>query len=267
MIFKDTSLREWLEKSKKEEGYLITQHKEHEGCEYPNMRLLRLDCDWRSVGVTHEVWGLSDENSKGAVRYLNPLEYRIPKSICWIDDKDDGGCKSDKFERDIRMLEKALDDEPKNTRYTFFMGQSNMNLQKYDDAIKWYKKRIELNTNPQDEEAWYCAYYISRAYLLKKDVIEMEYWVQKAFKMRPTRLEPIFLLTKYFCDTGEIFKAFEYAYKGVQIKYPEDDVIFVEGWMYKEIFNIAGQLKASLMSVLLPPQPKQEEEVAVETKE
>jgi tetratricopeptide (TPR) repeat protein len=227
------------------------------------MRLLRLDTEWTSVGVTHEVWGIKrGDGDKSSVRFIDPIQHRIPKEVCWIDDKDDGGYKADKFERDIKLLSKALEDEPKNPRYTFFMAQSHMNLKKYEEAIKWYQKRIQLSANPElDEEAWYCMYYTGRAYLLLKDTLQMEYWFQKAYKTRKTRLEPIYLLTKYFTDTAEYFKAFEYAYKGVQIKYPENDVIFVEDWMYKDIFNLAGQLKAGLTQILLPPAPKTEEEV------
>lgn len=37
----------------------------------------------------------------------------------WIDDRGDGGCKSDKFERDARLLAQGLNEEPNNVRYMF----------------------------------------------------------------------------------------------------------------------------------------------------
>jgi len=250
MIFKDTSLKDWLNASNKDEGYLIIQEKQHEGCEYPNMRLLRLDCEWTCLGVTHEVWGIKDDKNK-RYRFVDPKEFKIPKDICYIDDKDDGGYKADKFERDVKLLLQGLKDEPHNTRYLFFLGQSNINLQKFDEAISWYQKRIQVSPNiKEDEEGWYCMYYIAKCYYFKKDYTNMEIWTLKAFETRPTRLEPLFQLIKCLCEQGKLFKAFEYAVQGVQIKYPENDCIFVERPIYTDIFRVAGQLKGTLTNIL-----------------
>jgi len=255
MIFNDTSLRDWLSNSNKDEGYFITQVKKHENCEYPNIRLVRLDVDWTSIGVTHEVWVVKDETTK--YRAIDHTKFRIEKDVCWIDDKDDGGYKADKFERDIKLLTKSLEDEPNNPRTFFFLGQSNINLKKYDEAIKWYTKRIEMSPNiKEDEEGWYSMYYISKCYFSLGKFIDMEYWGLKAFETRPTRLEPLFLLIRYFCDRGMLFKAFEYAYKGVQIPYPKNDVIFIEKDIYTDIIKVASHLKGTLTNLLTatPPQ-------------
>lgn len=255
MILKDTSLREWLEKSKKEEGYLITQVKDHEKCEYPNVRLVRLDVDWTAVGVTHEAWLVKDDKVK--YRPIDHTKLKIDKEVCWIDDKDDGGYKADKFERDIKLLTKALEDEPNNPRTLFFLGQSNINLKKYEEAIKWYSKRIAVSPNlKDDEEAWYSHYYIAKCYYSLNKFVEMEYWGLKAFEVRPTRLEPLFFLIRHFCDKGMLFKAFEYAYKGIQIEYPKNDIIFVEKDIYTDIIKVASHLKGTLTNLLTATQPE-----------
>jgi glycosyltransferase involved in cell wall biosynthesis len=77
---------------------------------YPNCRLVRFDHEWTCRGVTHEYWD-------------GPTT-PIPKAVCWIDDRNDGGCKSDKFERDARLLEQGLKDEPTNVRYMFYLAQT-----------------------------------------------------------------------------------------------------------------------------------------------
>ena len=83
MVFHPGSLRSY---PLTEVGYTLVQ------CagllEYPNCRLVRMDHPWKCVGVTHEYW---DGPTK-----------QIPKSVCWIEDRNDGGCKADKFERDAR---------------------------------------------------------------------------------------------------------------------------------------------------------------------
>ena len=58
-------------------GYTIVQS--NGSIEYPNCRLIRMDYAWVCKGVTHEYWDGATE--------------AIPKSVCWINDKNDGGCK------------------------------------------------------------------------------------------------------------------------------------------------------------------------------
>ena len=254
MILMNTSLRKWLEDSKKDEGYMLTQSKKHENCEYPNVRLIRLDVDWVALFPTHEVWMVKE---KDRYKMLSPKEVRIPTDVCYIDDKDDGGYKADKFERDIKILLKGLEDEPKeyHPRFYFFLGQSYINLKKYDEAIKWYAKRIASSPNiKEDEEGWYCIYYTAKCYLLKEQFVEAEYWCLKAFEARPTRLEPLYLIIRHLCAKGNLFKAFEYAYKGVQIPFPKDDCIFVEKPIYEDIVKVASHLKGTLTTLLTAKQ-------------
>ena len=61
-----------------EPGYTIVQVAGT--LEYPNTRLVRMDYPWTCVGVTHEYWA-------------GPTKH-IARSVCFIDDRNDGGCKS-----------------------------------------------------------------------------------------------------------------------------------------------------------------------------
>jgi glycosyltransferase involved in cell wall biosynthesis len=105
MMFHPGSLKE---QTLGEIGYSIVQ------CagtlEYPNCRLVRMDHPWRCQGVTHEYWD-------------GPTS-KLDKATCWIEDHNDGGCKSDKFERDARLLEEGLRETPTNERYMFYLAQT-----------------------------------------------------------------------------------------------------------------------------------------------
>ena len=81
--------------------------------EYRNVRIMRLSEDWRCKGVTHEYWTCRE----GTVG-------EVPRDIAWIDDIGDGGCKQDKFEREARLLEEGLRDEPQNERYYFYLANT-----------------------------------------------------------------------------------------------------------------------------------------------
>ena len=60
-------------------------------------------------GVTHEFVKTPEGTVYGT----------FEKPNIFIKDIGDGGSKSDKFERDIRLLKKGLEDHPNNDRYTF----------------------------------------------------------------------------------------------------------------------------------------------------
>ena len=71
-------------------GYSILQ--KNPGIEYFNTRFVNLGFPWKCTGVTHEYWdGYYTDN--------------LPSEFAYINDIGDGGCKADKFERDVRLLE------------------------------------------------------------------------------------------------------------------------------------------------------------------
>ena len=52
-----------------------------------------------------------------------------------------GGCKEDKFTRDIRLLEEDLKENPKNERTYFYLANSYKNAGNLEKAIEHYIKR------------------------------------------------------------------------------------------------------------------------------
>jgi tetratricopeptide (TPR) repeat protein len=128
--------------------------------EYYNVRFIKISYNWRCAGVTHEYWDGSPT-------------YSLSKDIIYINDIGDGGSKNDKFERDILLLTKGLEDEPNNVRYVFYLAQSLKDTGKFKDAIKRYKQRIKMGG--WYEEVWYSYYMISKCWLLLKDENMEEY--------------------------------------------------------------------------------------------
>jgi glycosyltransferase involved in cell wall biosynthesis len=188
--------------------------------EYPNCRLVRMDYDWKCVGVTHEYWD-------------GPTT-RLEKDICYIDDRNDGGCKSDKFERDARLLEKGLEEDPTNGRYMFYLAQTYHSLGRWKDSIATYKKRIE--TGGWEEEIWYSKYMIGQCYQSLGDATKFEAWMLRAYESRPHRAEPLYKLAKYFREKSDHYKAFGYVKKGREIPLSNDS-LFVEKNIYTGLFD------------------------------
>ena len=201
-------------------GYTVIQ--QNGSLKYHNNRFHQCAYEWKCVGATHEYWS------------GDPTE-KIPYEIFFIDDVNDGGCKSDKFERDIRLLSEDLKEDPKNGRTYFYLAQSYKDSGKFEEAIKHYKKRIEVGG--WYEEVWQAHYQIAKCYECLKQPEEMEAWALKAFKFHPHRAEPIFFLVQYFKDRYEHFKAYQYYLKGKDIPFPKNDVLFIEYSIYEGMFE------------------------------
>jgi glycosyltransferase involved in cell wall biosynthesis len=139
--------------------YLIEQY--NKSLSYWNIRLLSSKVDFECVGVTHEYWQESKNQKEygGEVRTAKIYTLRI-------DDREDGGCKSDKFERDERLLREGLLDEntPDNlkTRYKFYLAQTLKDVGRHEESIEWYKKRCE--DKGWAEEVYYAKFQIGFNY-------------------------------------------------------------------------------------------------------
>ena len=147
---------------------------------YTNVRIIKNDINCKYVGVTHE--------------YIShPDNFRInsfKKDEVFIIDIGDGGSKSDKFERDIKLLEEGILHEQKNSRYYFYLGNSYKDFGNFNKAIEIYLKNIELPGWIQ--EKWYSLNNIGKCYeeLGNKDTAIIYY--QKCSELIPDRLENVY---------------------------------------------------------------------------
>jgi glycosyltransferase involved in cell wall biosynthesis len=188
--------------------------------EYPNTRLIRMDHLWECRGVTHEYWDA-------------PCEH-IPKVICHINDFNDGGCKSDKFQRDAILLEKGLIDEPTNVRYMFYLAQTYHSTGRWKDSIAMYKRRI--NAGGWFEEIWYSHYMIAKCHRELGNIPKFEEWMLRAYEYRKERAESLYELARYFRQDGQHYKAYQYVVMGQKIPMSTDS-LFIETDVYRGLFD------------------------------
>lgn len=223
-------------------GYHIKQ--KTSSLSYVNTRLCRLDRPWRSVGVTHEYWGHIapppkltssqlknvingkdinndtniDDESKESKDDKQEEEFATRLDLLtgvWIHDISDGGSKHDKFERDIKLLTQGLIDEPKNSRYVFYLAESYRNNKQFDLAIEHYHKRITMRG--WAEEVWYSHYCIGRCYECLKDEDNLNKWYWLAYIYRSERVESLLKLCKYYRIKGDYCQAYGIAKLGKDI--------------------------------------------------
>lgn len=236
---------------------------------YWNTRLIKTLLPWQCIGVTHEYWDIDRSRlhadyseSKGKLDHLI------------IVDLEDGDNKRDKYERDMRLLLEELQNPsiPRGlkTRYIFYLAQTYFCLDKIEEAIQWYKKRV--SAGGWTEEVFYSLLQIGRGYeklanhvsALRGETIKESvehrsamafsvidrlnrqeeeyaalaalYYVQ-AWECHPARAEPLYHLAKMFRIRSKHRLGLMYALQGKEIPLPENDVLFVDYRVYKYLLD------------------------------
>lgn len=117
---------------------------------YSNMRLLRCSEPWICKGGTHEAWTCPP--GKHTALLDSPV----------LTDHGDGGCKSDKYERDVRLLLEDLSGNEDDHRTNFYLGQTYLCMRDWNKAIPVLEKRVALGG--WDEEAYIAQVYLGECY-------------------------------------------------------------------------------------------------------
>lgn len=189
------------------------------GFYHPNVRFLRADLDWKSVGVTHEYWAAvgGDVN----VYTLDSLS---------IIDGNDGGNRGTKFTRDRDLLEKALAAEPDNARYMFYLAQTYYDLADYEKAAEWYGKRFAAGPAGHPGEQVYALIKQGRSELALGNAGGVDTLLQ-AYGEDPKRPDALFYLAVHYREKGKnglakivIDMVREIPDKGVGAFFSEDDI-------------------------------------------
>jgi tetratricopeptide (TPR) repeat protein len=176
-------------KSLIKDGYFLFQGSD--SFYYKNMRILKNNPEFSYWGVTHEYVKMTSD----------AVSQELDKELLFIIDIGDGGSKTDKFERDIRLLLKGLEEIPDNDRYTFYLANSYFSIENFEKAIEYYKKRIELGG--WNQEVWYSYYYIGNSYKALGDHVNAIYYWMEAYQYFPDRIENLYKIVEYYRIKGK----------------------------------------------------------------
>lgn len=256
--------------SLKNDQYLIMQYNKQ--IKYWNTRLIKTSLPWKCIGVTHEYWDLDYSRLAGKQSSYSETNGKLDGLI--INDQEDGGSKSDKYERDKRLLLDGINDQTTTpdlmTRYLFYLAQTYYCLNEFEESIKWYKKRVEAGG--WEEEVFYSLLQIGICYehlsnrasyqreQLIKDAAESKApadqltiesllyqeeqffalataYYQNSWEYRPNRAEPLSYLAKMYRSKSKPNIALLYALRGKAIPFPKDDILFVDYQVYDYLFD------------------------------
>ncbi|PBC08107.1 glycosyltransferase [Mesorhizobium sp. WSM3859] len=211
LIVEDAGFREQLNGP----GYRLLQ-RSGSGLAYWNTRLVRRDAGARYHGVTHEYLDVP-----GGVEELRSA---------WYKDHASGSNRVDKFERDARLLSEALEKEPDNHRYWFYLAQSYRDAGRMTEAAVAYAKRAGMGG--WDEEAWNARLQQARCQRQLGDDEGFIRHALAAFNQRPQRAEPLYDLARYYREKGMNDASALFCEAGLAIAKPEQDILFIEDTVY-----------------------------------
>jgi tetratricopeptide (TPR) repeat protein len=189
---------------------------------HKNVRVIRnlLGCTYESP--THEY-----------VKTPEGARYRIfSRDFVFINDIGDGGCKSDKFERDVRLLTADLEKNPTNVRSWFYLGNSLADLRQYEKAIEAYRRRIELGG--WWEEVWYSYYRIGICLKSLGRIDDAIVSWMEAYQYHPNRIENLYEIATHYrqCGKNNLAYAFYVLAAAARKRVPLPDFLFVNKDIY-----------------------------------
>jgi tetratricopeptide (TPR) repeat protein len=170
-------------------SFYILQGNEH--FYYKNMRIIENNGKYTYLGVTHEYLNTPSGN----------INIDFEKDKLFIKDIGDGGSKTTKFERDVELLTKGIEDEPTNARYYFYLANTYSDLGQKEKAIELYKQRIKFGG--WNQEVWYSYYKIGLCYKhLGKFGDALQYWLE-GYDFFPDRLENLYEIVSHYRIAGK----------------------------------------------------------------
>jgi tetratricopeptide (TPR) repeat protein len=197
--------------------------------DYSQILLINNRLNWHYEGVTHEFITSSEAKNFVQVESLK------------INHLYDGSNRKDKFARDIKLLLQGIKEEPKNSRYYFYLANSYRDLGEYNNAITYYLQRVQLDG--WKEEIFYSLYQLGYCYEQLEQIKDAKYYYLKAWEFRPTRAEPLYKLSVLCRIQKEYNQAYIFAKKGLEIEYPKD-LLFIEKSIYNYLLRFEKSISA-----------------------
>lgn len=188
---------------------------------YDRVQLTRNDKIWRYEGVIHE-YPASD---------LAKTQGRVDRGLTYVISNEGARAKNpDRFRQDAELIEAALQTEPDNRRYAFYLGQSYRDARMHEKALRAYERRATMGG--WEEEVYNSLYEAARLReLLKHPFEQVQAAYLRAYEARPRRAEALHELARYCRHQKRFALGRAYALAATQIPRP-DDALFVGDSVY-----------------------------------
>ncbi|MDE3056198.1 MAG: glycosyltransferase family 2 protein [Verrucomicrobiota bacterium] len=177
-----------------------------------------LECDSpTTLGVLQGVVNLCNANKGVSGRSLDPAKYA----------------------KDAAVLERALEEDPTNTRYVYYLAQSYAAAENFELAVKNYMKRAEMPSKDY-QETFFSLYYTGKILEKLDRLDEALSWLFKAHAFLPTRAEPLFRAAIVYRKQGNPFLGYLLTKYALGMPRPQDTCIEYLVYEYELLIEYAN---------------------------
>lgn len=231
----------------------------HGSVEYFRPQVISNKIDYKYCGVLHEYIELPPNCS-----------YDILNNVAMQTSFNGARNKNpNKYLDDAKVLEAALEKEPNNSRYAFYLAQSYRDCGMDEKSEFWYLQRAKMGG--WSEEVYYSLMEIGkiRERLGRHPFLVESAWLEATY-INPNRAETLYYLARYFRLRGNFDKSYYYAKQAAKISKPVE-ALFLEEECYR--WKILDELSISafysgnhregkaacevLMQMIIPPHDMQ----------
>lgn len=188
--------------------------------ENKRISLINNDLDWYWKGVIHEDLLCDNVKTWDLITHVVNIT------------NGQGNRSQDPFKlyKDIAILEKALEDEPCNSRYIFYLGEIYFQIKNYLKALEFFERRVNMN-GWQEEVFWslYRIGIIKEALLHPQEEVINAYCL--AYLFYNQRAEPLYKLACYYKKIKNPVLGYFVLKSACDIPFPKDGM-FIEHSIY-----------------------------------
>jgi glycosyltransferase involved in cell wall biosynthesis len=193
------------------------------GARFESARVLHARAGWRFHGVVHEVL-MHPDRSRPAHRIADVTIRHL------AGDRATERTKL-RWERDVVLLERELEKNPRETRTSFYLGMTLLWLDRNEEAIAALERRIALGG--WQEEVFYAKLSKARAaQRAGRQWHEVLGLYLDAHAAAPHRAEPLYAIAMHYDAEGDHALALLFARRAYELPLPAADTLFVEEDVY-----------------------------------
>lgn len=210
---------------------IVVRMSEDRTFDFQRVLLINNHLNWKWEGVIHEY--LVCPQAKSLARLNDVVNLSL---------SSDGARSQDpqKFQKDIQVLERAIETDPTNARNVFYLAQSYDKVGNRALALKHFEKRASMGGC--DQEVFWSLYAIGRLHTFQNAAAEtILNSFCRAYAFRPSRAEPLYRLAEYFFETQNYILGYALAKLALSIPMSQD-LGYVEKWIYEYgvLFQLAN---------------------------
>ena len=213
--------REWPEVEDNVVAVMLRGRHLDDDVSWVRHHLLRADLPWRYEGVIHE-YATHDNESEADVVLLcdEPLVRCHDDGVRTRSAKD----KAEKWARDAEVLRVEALRDPSNKRTWYYLGQALKDAGDIPGALQAFAARDAFADGSEEH---YMACFQAGVLLAEAGNPEAEHWMYKAFRMRPSRAEPLVGLAGLWRQRGRVGEAYIAAQRAVWMPRPEAELFYM----------------------------------------